>query len=124
MCLNQAVQSCPRQNSPDAIIEMGKRYVMFFIENPQYFQFLFSQTNMEIDLSLDDGGANNFPPLELFKTIVFRVFGESGMTKEKMEDTIIALWATVHGLASIATMKNVRYNKDWETKIVDIIRNQ
>lgn len=43
------------------------------------------------------------------------------MSKEKMEDTIISLWATVHGLASIATMKNVCYDKDWETKIEDII---
>ena len=34
----------------------------------------------------------------------------------KMQDTIISLWATVHGLASIATMKNVHYDKDWETK--------
>lgn len=38
------------------------------------------------------------------------------MSNEKIEDTIISLWATVHGLASIATMKNVRYDKDWEKK--------
>ncbi len=46
------------------------------------------------------------------------------MTKEKMEDAIISMWATVHGLASIATMKNVHYDKDWETKIEDIIWNK
>jgi hypothetical protein len=31
------------------------------------------------------------------------------------------VWATVHGLAFIATLKNARYDKDWETKIEDII---
>lgn len=122
--LENAIKSCPDQNNPKVLIEMGKSYVMFFINNPQYFSFLFSQSNMEVNLSLDSDGTGNFPPFELLKNIVFRIFGESGMSKEKMEDTIIALWAAVHGLASIATMKNVHYDKDWEAKIEDIIWNK
>jgi hypothetical protein len=52
------------------------------------------------------------------------VLREMGMAEEKMEDAIISLWATVHGLASIATMKNVHYDKNWEEKIEDIIWNK
>jgi len=122
--LENAIRSCPNQNEPNMLIQMGKSYVMFFVNNPQYFPFLFSQPCMEINLSLDGDGRSNFPPFELLKTIVFRILGETGMPKEKMEDTIISLWATVHGLASIATMKNVHYDKDWETKIEDIIWNK
>jgi len=122
--LENAITSCSNQNDPSVLIQMGKSYVIFFINNPQYFQFLFSQPCMEINLSMDVNGTKNFPPFELFKTIVFRVFGVTGMPKEKIEDTIISLWATVHGLASIATMKNVHYDKAWETKIEDIIWNR
>jgi AcrR family transcriptional regulator len=122
--LENAIKFCPDQNEPRVLIEMGKSYVMFFIDNPKYFPFLFSQSSIEINLSLDGDGTRNFPPFELLRTIVFRIFGETGMSKEKLEDTIIALWATVHGLASIATMKNVHYDKDWETKIEDIIWNK
>lgn len=122
--LETAIKSCPNQNEPRVLIQMGKSYVMFFINNPQYFSFLFSQPCMKINLSLDSDGTKNFPPFELFKTIAFSILGEPGMSKEKMEDIIISLWATVHGLASIATMKNVYYDKDWETKIEDIIWNQ
>lgn len=122
--LENAVQSCTNQNDSYVLILLGKAYILFFIKNPQYFSFLFSQPCMEINLSLDSDGTKNFPPFELLKTIAFRIFGETGMPKEKMEDTIISLWATVHGLASIATMKNVHYNKDWETKIEDIIWNK
>jgi AcrR family transcriptional regulator len=122
--LENAIKACPDQNKPRVLIQMGKSYVMFFINNPQYFPFLFTQPSMEVNLSLDGDGTKNFPPFELLKTIVFRVFREAGMSKEKMEDTIIALWATVHGLASIATMKNVHYDKEWETKIEDIIWNK
>lgn len=122
--LENAIKSCKNQNDPSALIQMGKSYVIFFINNPQYFLFLFSQPCMEINLSMDADGTKNFPPFELFKTIVLRVFGGAGMPKEKIEDTIISLWATVHGLASIATMKNVHYDKTWETKIEDIISNR
>lgn len=122
--LEQAINSCPKQDDPNVLIEMGKNYVLFFIKHPQYFQFLFSHTNIEIDLTLDADGAKNFPPFELLKTIVLNIYGEAGMPDEKIEDTIISLWSTVHGLASIATMKNVHYDKDWEDKIEDIIRNR
>jgi AcrR family transcriptional regulator len=122
--LENAIKSCPDQKEQKVLVEMGKNYVMFFINNPQYFPFLFSQSSIEVNLSLNGDGRSNFPPFELLKTIAFRVLGEAGMPKEKMEDTIIALWATVHGLASIATMKNVYYDKDWETKIEDIIWNK
>ena len=122
--LENAIKSCPDQKEQKVLVEMGKNYVMFFINNPQYFPFLFSQSSIEVNLSLNGDRRPNFPPFELLKTIAFRVLGEAGMPKEKMQDTIIALWATVHGLASIATMKNVHYDKDWEAKIEDIIWNK
>lgn len=121
--LEHTVQSCQKQD-PGLLIQIGKSYVMFFIKNPPYFTFLFSQHCMEVSLSLDDEGTNNFPPFQLFKTAAVPILGELGMSKEKMEDAIISMWATVHGLASIVTMKNVHYDKDWETKIEDIIWNK
>lgn len=121
--LHAAINTCPDQNDPYVLIHMGKAYVMFFIEHPQYFSFLFSQPVMTVDLSLDGDGSMNFPPYELMKSITIRIFGNQ-MMPDKIEDVIISMWATVHGLASIATMKNVRYNKSWEDKIVDIIWNR
>ncbi len=122
--LNNAAASCADSSDPYGLILMGKAYVAFFIDNPQYFSFLFSQPVVTVDLSLEDDASHNFPPYELVKKTVLAVFGKSAMTEEKLQDTIIALWAAVHGLASIATMKNVRYDKDWKAKIEDIIWNQ
>ena len=121
--LQNAILSCPDQNDPNVIIQMGRSYVLFFIENPQYFEFLFSHSNMDVNLSIDEGGYSNFPPLELLKAVAVPILGKQ-LSKEKMEDTIISLWATVHGLASIATMKNIHYEKRWEDKITDIIWNR
>ncbi|MDF2546776.1 MAG: putative TetR family transcriptional regulator [Anaerosolibacter sp.] len=122
--LEKAAFSCSNQNDPRLLVEMGKRYVLFFIENPKYFTFIFSQHYMEVNLDLEGDDTKNFPPYQLFKTHAIRILGNMGMTYEKIEDGIISMWATVHGLASIATMKNVHYSKEWGEKIEDIIWNK
>ncbi len=122
--LERSIQSYTNQNDPGVLVQMGKSYVMFFINHPHYFHFLFSQPCMTVNLSIEGDAAENFQPFELLRTTALRVFEKDKLSKEIIEDTIIALWATVHGLASIATMKNVHYDKDWETKIEDIIWNK
>jgi AcrR family transcriptional regulator len=120
--LSEAAASVDDQDDPRVLIEIGKRYVLFFLQKPEYFTFLFSQARFEVNLSFDADCENNFPPFELMKGHMLRIF--ASVPKERLEDMIIAMWATVHGLASIATMKNVRYDKDWESKIEDIIWNK
>lgn len=122
--LDHTIQSYSEADGPDLLVQIGKSYVMFFIGHPQYFQFLFSRPLMEIDLSLKENGNKNFPPFELFKNTAVRVLKETGLSDQKIKDSILSMWALVHGLASIATMKNVRYDENWETKIEDLIRNE
>lgn len=122
--LQNAVDSFPEHKDPYVLIALGKAYVMFFIENPQYYTFLFSNQGMTVDLALDGDGTKNFPPYELLKRTAFDVFGSSGVSDEKMQDNIILLWSTVHGLSAIVGMKNVHYDKNWESKIEDIIWNK
>ena len=107
---------------PRTLIEMGKRYVLFFSRHPEYFTFLFSQPCFRLNLSLDSEAGNTFPPYELFKGHVLSVYPD--LSHDRAEDMIIALWSMVHGLASIATMKNVQYDKNWEEKVEDIIWNR
>lgn len=121
--LCNAVRDYPDADSPELLIRIGKSYVMFFIRNPQYFSFLFSQPCMELNLAMDDDGENDFPPFRLFRSTAQRILTKMGMPENKIKDEIISMWALVHGLASIATMKYVRFDQDWETKIEDFIRN-
>ena len=44
-------------------------------------------------------------------------FRKIDMPESVMQNKIIAMWALVHGLSAIATMPNVEYDKDWETRI-------
>ena len=121
--LLEAKETVPDENDPRILIEMGKRYVQFFLKNPQYFNFIFSQMWMQIDLDITSDSPTNFPPYMLLKTNALRIFRAQGIPDERIEDMLIAMWSSVHGLTSIATMKNVHYSKNWGDKIEDIIQN-
>lgn len=118
----KAVRVNSGSDSKEALIQIGKSYILFFLYHPQYYSFLFSQPCMKIDLSMKDND-NDFPPFRLFLGTAQRVLGEMGLSKSRIKDATISMWALVHGLASIVTMKYVRYDENWETKIEDFIRN-
>lgn len=119
----QALQVDSNSHIKEVLIQIGKSYVLFFLHHPQYYHFLFSQPCMKIDLSMNGDGKNDFPPFRLFRETAQRVLSESGLPESRIKDSIISMWALVHGLASIVTMKYVRYDEDWEIKIEDFIRN-
>ena len=121
--LEDTVRTSSHPDDPELLIQIGKSYVLFFLHYPQYFSFLFSQPCMEIDLSMNDVGKNDFPPFRLFRNVAQRVLKKIGLPENKIKDAIISMWALVHGLASIVTMKYVHYDQNWEIKIDDFIRN-
>ena len=97
-------------DTPNLLSLLGTAYVKFFYQNPLYFDFLFSRKNIRINLSLDCAGEKELPPLKILPEPV-------------MQNKIIAMWALVHGLSAIATMPNVEYDSDWETRVEEIIQS-
>lgn len=120
--LEKAIAEAEDVDDPSVIINMGKRYVMFFVRNPQYYEFLFTQPCMRINLDMNGEEDNNFPPFELLRKNSSRILKKMGMSEAQIKDSIIKQWAMVHGLAGIATMKNVSYSQKWEEKIEDFIK--
>ena len=110
-------------DTPNILLMLGTAYVKFFYKNPLYFDFLFSRKNIQISLSLDCAGEKEIPPLKILKQIATQTFRKIDMPESVMQNKIIAMWALVHGLSAIATMPNVEYDKDWETRIEEIIQS-
>lgn len=108
------------KNSPGIIDEIGIAYIEFFVDNPKYFNFLFFQGKMKINLTLDDK-KDSFAAFQIFKDTAVQIFKELGMPEEEIQNIIIIKWAVVHGIASIATMKGVTYDKDWKSKIRELL---
>lgn len=100
---------------------MGKAYVVFFVKNPHYASFLYTQSQIKIDLSFEADKEKNYKPFEIYKDLAIKILDEEKVPKEKQKDTIVAAWSMVHGIASLATMKNVHYDEDWEEKVLDLL---
>ena len=94
------------ENTPELLKNMGVAYVSFFVDNPHYFSFIYSD-------------AENFRPFVIYKTVVSKLLNRVNYPAEKQIDVIIALWAFIHGLTSLATMNNVSYNGNWKQKVID-----
>ncbi len=108
-------------NRSDVLEQLGKAYVVFFLKNPHYFSFLYTQSNMKIDLSFRQGKGQNDKPFEIFRDLALKRMDQADYPEEKRKDAVIALWSFVHGIASLATMKNVSYDENWENKITDFM---
>ena len=121
--LEHTVRTGSSPDDPELLIQIGKTYILFFLHHPHYFSFLFSQPCMTIDLSMNGDGESDFPPFRLFRDVAQFTLKKMGLPANEISDAVISMWASVHGLSSIVTMKYVHYDQNWEEKIEDIIRN-
>lgn len=118
--LKDTINACG--DRPDILEHLGRAYVVFFMDKPHYFSFLHTQSNTRIDLSFNDDNSENYAPFVIFKGLVESLIAKADYPKARHKDTIIALWAFIHGITSLATMTNVYYDEDWESKITDFLR--
>lgn len=108
-------------NISEILKDMGVTYISFFVENPAYFQFLYSQSNIKIDLSLSISDKENYKPYIIYKDIVSKLLEQVNYPLEEQNDVIITIWAFIHGVTSLATMNNVNYDNDWREKVIDFM---
>ena len=107
---------------PAALLKkLGIAYVSFFIENPAYFQFLYSSSDIKVDLTLSIPDEENYKPYILYKNSILSLLKQAKVPKKKQNDILITIWAFIHGLTALAAMKNVHYDKKWKEKIGDFM---
>lgn len=100
-----------QEENPEAIALLGQAYIDFFMEHPQYFQFLFYHSGIVIDL--DNYEADSYPPFALFRTTAYTLFRSIGLPEAEFTTQLIRLWATVHGITGLLTNNGVRYSGNW-----------
>ena len=124
--LNKAINKA--KSAEEAILNMGKSYIIFFINNPDYSsdiyfsQSYFEHSSYEYDphlatasLCLAISTYNDYPPFILLKNEYLKYLKEKNMERneEEKEIDIIKIWSTVHGLASLACQPNVEVSFNW-----------
>lgn len=121
--LYQAVDRMKGESTDKAIIAMGRSYVKFFIDNPDYYQFLFYNQKITVHLTAGEIHEEDYPPYLLLRTLFFRHLDEKGisLSEDEIEIELIKIWSTVQGIASIACMENVVTGKPWEMYLDKLI---
>lgn len=119
-CIKAAYEKTEHSDRPEAILNMGKAYVLFFIQYPEYYFFLFSQAGLKIDLSMP-GDEKEFAPFRYYKEKAYLVYRRKGISEERIKYGVIAMWAKVHGLAAIASMQGIVKDFEWEAVLDKIL---
>ena len=104
-----------KPTADEAIIAMGRAYVIFFSKNPDYFVFLFGKQNITAHLKMNREYKNDYPPFLLLRRMYLKHLVENNLenTAEEQEIDLIKIWSMVHGMASIACMKGVKSSINW-----------
>ena len=121
--LFRSLETAAAENKKPAALlkKLGIAYVSFFIDNPAYFQFLYSSSDIKVDLTLSIPDEENYKPYILYKNSILSLLKQTKVPKKKQNDILITIWAFIHGLTALAAMKNVHYDKNWKEKITDFM---
>ena len=121
--LEKAISRC-ENDIEKKIITLGNAYITFFIENPEYFTFLFSRGYIHVNLDFKSSDENNFIPFKILKDLCTIYFDEKKpeLSDYEKELEIIRIWASVQGLTSIIFMQNVNWSHDWKKEISKLLK--
>lgn len=114
--LYEAVNSVQDQSAEKKIVAMGKGYVQFFIDHPDYYSFLFYNQKITVHLAVGENHQEDYPPFLLLKELYDKYLEEKEIEQriEEKEIALIKIWSTVQGLASLVCMENVTISGTWE----------
>ena len=104
------------ESAEQAILLMGKTYLSFFSNNPDYFKFLFASQKLVAHLRMDKEYPDDYPPFLLLKNTYKKYLSEKNinMDYKEQEAGLLKIWASVHGLSAIACMAGVETSVDWD----------
>lgn len=107
----------------ERIIELGKKYVKFMVENPDYLKFAFSQNN-ECGITVENNQleSSDYGTFNIFKNCALDFLKSKNVKQEQYIQDIIAMWAMVHGLATMLSNKMFIYKGDYIELVEKILR--
>ncbi|MCR1974414.1 TetR/AcrR family transcriptional regulator [Clostridium sporogenes] len=104
------------------IMELGKKYVWFMVENPDYLKFLFLN-NYKYEIIVDENKLETkiSGAFGLFKNSAIEYLKSINVKKEEYAQDVIAMWSMVHGIAVMLANRTFIYNGDYLELVENII---
>lgn len=111
--LSEAANAYP-DNPPLQIVEIGKAYVKFMVENPEYLKFMFLSDNL-VDIKIRENKFCGFEgsAFEIFKISAERYFKAINLDKNLYLEKTLSMWSMVHGTAILIAKGTIEYEGDY-----------
>jgi len=109
-----ALKVAAGEPSIDGLVNLGWAYVLFFAENPQYYDFVFVNGDVIV-------GDVPYEPYDLYKEYMKQLMENIGHPQEAQRNTFIAQWALIHGLTALAVMESPQQPHTWEVRVREIL---
>ncbi|GKX66469.1 TetR/AcrR family transcriptional regulator [Inconstantimicrobium mannanitabidum] len=119
----QEIATTYAENPKVQLVEMGKAYVKFMVENPDYLKFMFLSENVfsinikEKEFFVDDNA------FDIFKSSAENYFKSINLDKEQYLEKTLAMWSLVHGITILIIQKSILYDGDYLQLVENIIKN-
>lgn len=111
------------ENPKLQLIELGKAYVKYMVDNPEYLKFMFlSQNNCSVKVKNNSFVVEDMA-FKVFKESSEKYYEEINLDKELYMSKTLAMWSLVHGLTILITQKNLVYEGSYIDLVENIIKN-
>lgn len=111
-------------NFKTQIIEMGKAYVKFMIDNPEYLKFMFlSDNSSSIKIEDDKFYGMKDNAFKVFKDCAENYLKTLNLDENQYMEKTLAMWSLVHGSALLIAKRNIEYNGDYLELVERMIVN-
>ncbi len=105
------------------IVEMGKTYVKFMMENPEYFKLIFlSDIIYPIRIEDDKFYCDKDSGFRVFKDSSERYFEEINLNKDLYMNKTLTMWSMIHGIAILISKKSIEYKGDYLALVERMIK--
>ena len=123
---NSIINSLDKSLNPkDLMIEIGKSYIKFMVENSNYLKFLMFNDSLFSAKMVDGDILNsNSKSFNIFKDNAIKMFEYYGIEKEEYTLNIITMWSIVQGISVLIANKNIVFDCDYDTLLENILKNK
>ncbi len=112
-----------KSDPKERIIELGKKYVFFMVENPDYLKFAFlTNSQSGVIIKEDNIRSEEYATFNIFEDCAMDFFISINVKEENYAQDIIAMWSMVHGLATMIAYKTFSYEGDYLKLVENILR--
>lgn len=115
----------PAGNPKTRIIELGKQYVKFMVENPEYLKFLFLSTS-DFPVVVREGKFihSDNSPFTVFEKSAADYLASIEVKPKEWADHTLILWSIVHGLSVLLVNNSIQYEGDYLDMVSRVLESK